>query len=323
MPGVNDYVLFYRFGPTGARAVGYVDGAGTFVQTQPEKACHNLELIVRVGTNLLFYGIQSGFMEIGHVDDDGQLVVTQTSQASPTWWPIIGVEPDGPSYGTSNVVFYDDTGVIELGYIDHNGHLAQPTPQAFPFEPQYEHATTVGPWLLFYNPETGLLSIIRTSPYGAGFTRGQSQTIATSFDHLITVGGRVLLYRSKDGQLLSGVVSSSGTVSLSQSGTVDPDWETVVSVGSHALFYRMDGELMIGLIDGDGKFAQTQRSRASADWTNIVNVGSGTGVLFYSNVASDPPAIPKMWIGYIDYAGHLIETQPATAAGNYVEVVAV
>jgi hypothetical protein len=145
MPGENDYVLFYRASPTGARAVGYVNGAGAFVQTKPEKACHNWESIVRVGTNLLFYGVQNGVMEIGHVDDDGQLVVTQTSQASPNWWPIVGVEPDGPSYGTSNVVFYNDTGVIELGYIDHDGHLAQPTPQAFPFEPNCDYATTVGP----------------------------------------------------------------------------------------------------------------------------------------------------------------------------------
>jgi hypothetical protein len=323
MPGENDYVLFYRASPTGARAVGYVNGAGVFVQTEPEKACHNWESIVRVGTNLLFYGVQNGVMEIGHVDDDGQLVVTQTSQASPSWWPIVGVEPDGPSYGTSNVVFYNDTGVIELGYIDHDGHLAQPTPQAFPFEPNCDYATTVGPWLLFYSEVSGLLSIIRTSPYGAGFTRGQSQTVATSFNHLITVGSRVLLYGSKDGQLLSGLVTPAGALSLSQSDPIDPDWDTVVSVGSHVLFYRINGELMIGLIDGDGKFVQTQRSRASQEWTNIINVGSGTAVLFYHNVYSDPPAVPKMWLGYIDSAGHLIETQPATAAGRYVEVVAV
>jgi hypothetical protein len=323
VPGVNDYVLFYRTSPTGARAVGYVDGAGAFVQTQPEKACHNWESIVRVGTNLLFYGIQDGVMEIGHIDDAGQLVLTQTSQASRNWGPIVGVEPDGPSYGTSNVVFYNYGGTIELGYIDHNGHLAQPQPRAFPFEPNYTDATTVGPWLVFYSEFSGLLSIVRTSPYGAGFTRGQSQTVATSFNHLITVGGRVLLYGSKDGQLMSGVVTPTGTLSLSQSGQIDPDWEHVVSVGSHVLFYRIDGELMIGLIDGDGRFVQTQRSGASSDWTNVVNVGSGTGVLFYSNVASDPPAVPKMWLGYVDSAGHLIETQPATAASRYTDVVAV
>jgi hypothetical protein len=130
-----------------------------------------------------------------------------------------------------------------------------------------------GETLLFYNGSTGLAVTGKLNSDGT-FTQFNTYNLASTWTHIVGVGGMILFYDANTGAGTSARLDSNGVLTILKSSATgfSPGWTTVMESNGLLFFYNSNTGVWASCsIDVDGNVIQLHTDRASTGWSIITS----------------------------------------------------